>query len=449
MDKVKLTVIRASEEGSSERLAAKLEGRSKMEATDVVDSVTTILKAVEQEGDRAVARYTEYFDGVKLAPEDFRVAPEAIKRAYERLDPAVLEALKKAADNIRRFHVEQKEKGSQSFVTEGPGGGQVGMLVRPLERVGIYVPGGTAPLPSSVLMNAIPAAVAGVKEIVMCTPPQKEGLPDAAILVASDLAGVDRLYQVGGAQAVAAMAYGTENVPAVDKICGPGNIYVNTAKRLVYGLCDIDMFAGPSEILIVADRTAKPEYLAADMLSQAEHDVMASAILITTDESHVSTVQQALAEGYEASHRKEILGQSLNRYAAIVVVADLNQAVELANRLAPEHLELCVAAEKSESLLAQVRHAGAVFLGHYTPEPLGDYFAGPNHVLPTSGTARFFSPLNVGDFQKKMSVIKYDRAALKKVGDSVVRLATAEQLDRHAAAVAIRLQKMEEADVTG
>jgi histidinol dehydrogenase len=312
----------------------------------------------------------------------------------------------------------------------------LGQIYRALEVVGVYVPGGTAPLPSSVLMNVIPAKVAGVERIVMATPPGKDGNINPVILVAANEAGADEIFKMGGAQAVAALAFGTESVPKVDKITGPGNIYVNMAKRMVYGYCDIDMFAGPSEIMVVADNTANPKYAAADLLSQAEHDVLAASILVTTSEDFAKEVQSEIERQTGYLSRKDIINKSIEDYGAVVIVNDIEEAIGIVNKIAPEHLELCV--EDPFSLIGKVKNAGAIFLGNYASEPLGDYFAGPNHVLPTSGTARFFSPLNVGEFIKKSSVISYSRKALQDVKDDVILLAEAEGLTAHANAIKVR-----------
>jgi len=312
------------------------------------------------------------------------------------------------------------------------------MLVRPLSVVGVYVPAGTAPLPSTVLMDAIPAKVAGVPRVILCSPPRKDGSLDPSILAAAQLSGVDEIYKIGGAQAIAAMAYGTATVPRVDKVCGPGNIYVNTAKRLLFGQIDIDMFAGPSEILIVADESANPEFVAADMLSQAEHDKLASAILLTTDLSLAEAVMQALDRRSEKSSRIHILAESMKDYCAIITVPSLEDAFAFSEELAPEHLELCV--KNPDAWIGKIKNAGAIFVGNYSPESVGDYFAGPNHTLPTSGTARFFSPLNVGDFTKKISLIRYDEAMLKSCYEDIASFARAEGLEAHAQAVEVRFE---------
>ena len=349
-------------------------------------------------------------------------------------DPDFIAALEKAADNIRAFHQRQKQEG-WSFTTEQ--GCLLGQRVRGLHRVGIYVPGGTAAYPSTVLMNTIPARIAGVGEIVMVTPPPKPGLNNREILAAAKVAGVDRVFTVGGAQAIAALAYGTESIPRVDKIVGPGNIYVATAKRLLYGVVDIDMVAGPSEILVLADHTANPVYLAADLLSQAEHDRLASAILITTDRSIAERTAEELSRQAEKLSRREILSESLARFGAGIVCRSMDEAVDFANELAPEHLE--VVTQNPMELLERLDNAGSVFLGSYSPEPLGDYYAGPNHVLPTSGTARFFSPLSVDSFVKRSSFISYTEEALREAGEDIVKLAETEGLTAHAQSIRVRM----------
>ena len=348
----------------------------------------------------------------------------------------MVEVIKKSGANIIAFHERQKEN---SWFTTGQDGILLGQLCRPIEIAGIYVPGGTAALTSSVLMNALPAKVAGVNRIIMAAPPDSNGKIDPAMLVAAQESGVTEIYKIGGAQAVAAMAYGTGTVPAVDKIFGPGNIYVSTAKRLVYGICDIDMFAGPSEITVVADDTANPAYVAADLLSQAEHDELSAPILVTPSAKLAEAVADEIEKQYGRLSRKSILDRSLGGYGAAVIVNDLDEAMDVVNRIAPEHLELCI--EDPFSRLAYVKNAGAVFLGHWSPEPVGDYYAGPNHVLPTGGTARFFSPLNVADFMKKTSVISYTRQAFFKASEDVIRFAEYEKLDGHANAIRVRFDK--------
>ncbi len=399
----------------------------------VEKTVRTVLDTVRREGDAAVLRYTQRFDLVRLTAGRLQVRPEQIKEAYGLVTPSAVDALRFAADRIRSFHERQTVK-SWSYEKDRI---TLGQLVRPLARVGIYVPGGKAAYPSSVLMNALPAKVAGVSEIVMCTPTPRGEL-NPHILVAADLAGVNEIYTVGGAQAVGAMAYGTKTIARVDKIVGPGNIYVATAKRLVFGRVDIDMIAGPSEIVVIADDTADPRFVAADLLSQAEHDELAISILITPSERLIRKVRTQMKEQIGRLPRKKIIAEALRRSGKIFLVRDLDQAVEMANAVAPEHLELAV--DRPERLLPMVKNAGAVFLGHYTTESLGDYVAGPNHVLPTGGTARFSSPLSVDDFIKKTSLLSFSREGLSRVKDAVTRIAEMEGLQAHANAVEVRTQ---------
>jgi histidinol dehydrogenase len=399
----------------------------------VEKTVRSILEAVRFEGDPAVIRYTRKYDQTRVTAPQLRIRPERIKESYRHVSPAAVEALRFAADRIRSFHERQKTK-SWSYEEQEI---TLGQLVRPLSRVGIYVPGGKAAYPSSVLMNALPAKVAGVPEVVMCTPTPRGEL-NPHLLVAADLAGVDEVYTVGGAQAVGAMAYGTKTIARVDKIVGPGNIYVATAKRLVFGVVDIDMIAGPSEIVVIADDTADPRFIAADLLSQAEHDENAISILITPSESLIPKVRIQIAAQIERLSRKQIIAESLRRSGKIFLVRDLAQAVAMANAIAPEHLELAV--DRPDSLVPMVKHAGAIFLGHYTTESLGDYVAGPNHVLPTGGTARFSSPLSVDDFVKKTSLLSFSRKGLSRVKDAAIRIAEMEGLGAHAHAVEIRIK---------
>ena len=403
------------------------------EAASVV--VAGIIKTVREQGDRALCAYTASFDKVTLSPEELKVTAEETEEAYRLVKKETLEALCLARDNIASFHSKQLEK---SWFAPSEYGVILGQLVRPLARVGIYVPGGTAVLFSSVLMNAIPAKVAGVKEIVMVTPPGKDGKLNPYTLVAAAEAGVTEIYKVGGAQAIAALAYGTEAIKSVDKITGPGNIYVTLAKQLVYGQVGIDMLAGPSEVLVVADETADPAYVAADLLSQAEHDVLASAVLLTPVESLAERVREEIIRQTALLPRRDIVTRSLTDYSAIVITKDLAQAVQMANKFAPEHLELMV--KEPFNLLCQITNAGAVFLGAYSPEPVGDYWAGPNHVLPTGGTARFYSPLSVDTFMKKSSIISYTREALEQAGGHIINMAVKEGLDAHANAIRIRLE---------
>lgn len=422
----------AKADGVSEReLINQLKARSGEIDRKVTSAVTDILNNVKQNGDDAVREYTLKFDG--HMPSKFEISREEIDSSPNKCDRDFILALYKAADNIRDFHARQKQ---QSWLEPKQNGVILGQRIRGLKRVGVYVPGGTAAYPSSVLMNVIPAKIAGVKEIVMVTPPQKDGTANPDILAAAKIAGVDRVFLMGGAQAVAALAYGTQSVPKVDKIVGPGNIFVATAKKLLYGTVDIDMIAGPSEILIVADKSANPKFLAADLMSQAEHDKMASAILLTTSEETANETAKELSRQMQTLERRDIIEQSLNDFGAIIVCKDISEAVDFANELAPEHLELAV--ENPMEYIGRVDNAGSVFLGHYSPEPLGDYFAGPNHVLPTSGTARFFSPLSVDSFIKKSSFIYYTEPALSEAKDDIIKLAETEGLTAHANSIKVR-----------
>lgn len=422
----------AKADGVSEReLINQLKARSGEIDRKVTSAVTDILNNVKQNGDDAVREYTLKFDG--HMPSKFEISREEIDSSPDKCDRDFILALYKAADNIRDFHTRQKQ---QSWLEPKQNGVILGQRIRGLKRVGVYVPGGTAAYPSSVLMNVIPAKIAGVKEIVMVTPPQKDGTANPDILAAAKIAGVDRVFLIGGAQAVAALAYGTQSVPKVDKIVGPGNIFVATAKKLLYGTVDIDMIAGPSEILIVADKSANPKFLAADLMSQAEHDKMASAILLTTSEETANETAKELSRQMQTLERRDIIEQSLNDFGAIIVCKDISEAVDFANELAPEHLELAV--ENPMEYIGRVDNAGSVFLGHYSPEPLGDYFAGPNHVLPTSGTARFFSPLSVDSFIKKSSFIYYTEPALSEAKDDIIKLAETEGLTAHANSIKVR-----------
>ena len=412
----------------------KIERRGSLVPASVERVVKQIIAAVAKSGDAALLAYTEKFDGVKLTAKRLKVTPAEVEKAYASVPEEDIAALRLAARRIADFHERQK---TQSWFMQEESGVFLGQRVLPLDTVGIYVPGGKASYPSSVLMNAVPAKVAGVPRVVMCVP-APGGRLNPRVLVAADLAGVDEIYKAGGAQAIAAMAYGTVTVPRVDKIVGPGNIYVATAKRLVFGTVDIDMVAGPSEILVVADRTARPEYVAADMLSQAEHDEMASAILVTTDEALAKGVEKELSAQVEKLARKAIAEKSLKDFGAIILVSDLKEAADIANRIAPEHLELSV--HRPFELLPLIRNAGAIFMGHFTPEAVGDYAAGPNHVLPTGGTARFFSPLSTDDFVKKSSLLSYTKEALEEIAPTVLRLAKMEGLDAHGRMVEIRLK---------
>lgn len=409
--------------------------RSRSTAPDpkVVSTVEEILENVRVNGDAAVRAYTEKFDG--KCPEQFEVDADTIAEALKNADPQFVEALLNAIENIADFHNRQKEQG---FVNTREDGVILGQRLRGLARVGLYVPGGTAAYPSSVLMNAIPAKIAGVGELIMVTPPGKDGKPNPDILVAASLCGVDRVFLMGGAQAIAALAYGTDTIPRVDKIVGPGNIFVATAKRLLYGVVDIDMVAGPSEILVMADDTAVPKYVAADLMSQAEHDVLASAILVTTSERVANKTCAEIERQLQKLSRAEIIQKSLADYGAILICENNAQAVMLANEIAPEHLEVLM--ENPLEYIGKLDNAGSVFLGQYASEPLGDYYAGPNHVLPTSGTARFFSPLSVYSFVKRSSYIYYTEGALRNAKDDILCIANREGLTAHANAVAVRFE---------
>ena len=425
-----IQVVKA--DGVQERaLLSQLKNRSEEVDRKVTVAVTEIIDAVRAKGDEAVREYTLKFDG--KCPEQFEISKADVQRALDEADPEFVASLQRAKENIEDFHRRQKH---QSFIDAKTNGVILGQRIRGLHRVGLYVPGGTAAYPSSVLMNAIPAKVAGVKEIVMITPPLKTGGANPDILVAAAIAGVDRVFLAGGAQAVAALAYGTESIPRVDKIVGPGNIYVATAKRLLYGTVDIDMVAGPSEILIMADENAPAPFVAADLMSQAEHDVLASAILLTTSEKLAQQVVEEVKSQSESLSRKEIIAQSLQDFGAIIICKDNDQMVEYANEIAPEHLEVMM--ENPLEYLGRLDNAGSVFLGNYSPEPLGDYFAGPNHVLPTSGTARFFSPLSVDSFIKKSSYIYYTEAELRRAKDDIMRIANREGLTAHANSIKVR-----------
>ena len=415
-----------------QNLVETLVNRSSMDLFTEDETVRKILNDVREKGDEAVLRLTHQFDRHALPLEKIRVTSDEIKAAYKEINQEELDALGEAAKRIRLFHERQKQD-SWTYEEDGI---VLGQMVKPLEIVGIYVPGGKASYPSSVLMNAIPAKVAGVKRIVMCSP-FPEGQTRPHVLVAADLAGVTEIYKIGGAQAVAAMAFGTGTIPRVDKIVGPGNIFVALAKRLVFGIVDIDMIAGPSEILIVADHSANPSYVAADLLSQAEHDEDAVPILLTPDEALAENVKKELEKQVKALNKKNIAEVSLRNNGYLLVTESLQDAVDMANKIAPEHLELAL--EKPEEWAKKVQNAGAIFLGHYTPEAMGDYLAGPNHVLPTSGTARFSSPLGVYDFIKRTSLISYTREALQNCGKTVQLLAEMEDLGGHANSVKLRL----------
>lgn len=414
-------------------LIDKLKKRAGETDSKIVDIVTTILNSVKEQGDAAVREFTVRFDG--SVPKKTVIEKEELMSYLDIVDEDFKSAVIHAKENIYDFHLRQAQ---QSWMTTKANGVIMGQRVRGLKRVGIYVPGGTAAYPSSVLMNAVPAKIAGVEEIIMVTPPSKDGSPNPDIMAAAAIAGVDKVFLVGGAQAVAALAYGTEKIPKVDKIVGPGNIFVATAKKLLYGVVDIDMVAGPSEILIVADKTAKPAFLAADLMSQAEHDKLASSILLTTSLDIAKSTAKEISRQIKYLERQEIIEESLNNFGEIIVCENLDQAIEFANELAPEHLEMCV--EEPLKYIGKIDNAGSVFLGNFSPEPLGDYYAGPNHVLPTSGTARFFSPLSVDSFIKKSSFIYYTEEELRKAKDEIVKLADTEGLTAHANSIKVRFE---------
>ena len=419
-------------DGSAERAFLEgLKSRSQEADKQVVEAVSQIIENVRVRGDEAVREYTLKFDG-KLPPA-VEVSREEINDALTGADEEFVNALLDAQENIADFHNRQKH---QSFLNPQPNGVILGQRIRGLDRVGLYVPGGTAAYPSSVLMNAIPAKIAGVKELIMVTPPMKDGRANPDILVAAAICGVDRVFLLGGAQAVAALAYGTETIPKVDKIVGPGNIFVATAKKLLYGTVDIDMIAGPSEILVLADDTANPKFVAADLMSQAEHDKLASAILVTTSQRVADETLNEIARQVQSLSRREIIETSLEDFGAVIVCRTTDEAVELANSLAPEHLEVMM--ENPLEYLGRLDNAGSIFLGQYAPEPLGDYYAGPNHVLPTSGTARFFSPLSVDSFIKKSSFIYYTQQALREAKEDIVTIAQREGLTAHANSIKVR-----------
>lgn len=398
-------------------------------------SVAAILADVKEKGDEAVFDYTKRFDGADINAANIVVTKEEIDEAYSLVDEQLVEVIRKALVNIREYHAKQKQ---YSWFDSTPNGTILGQKVTQLNRVGVYVPGGKAAYPSSVLMNIIPAKVAGVNQIIMTTPPGKDGRVNPGTLVAANEAGVDVIYKVGGAQAIAAMAYGTDSIRKVDKIVGPGNIYVALAKKAVYGHVSIDSIAGPSEILVIADETANPRYVAADLLSQAEHDEMASAILITTSEELADKVSKEIDSFVAELSRSEIISKSLENYGYILIARDIDEAVETANEIASEHLEIVT--KDPFTVMTKIRNAGAIFLGEYSSEPLGDYFAGPNHVLPTNGTAKFFSPLGVDDFIKKSSIISYSREALEPIHEDIIKFANAERLTAHANSIKVRFE---------
>ena len=399
-------------------------------------AVADILANVKEKGDEALFSYTKEFDKVEVTPETIRVTEAEIEEAYKAVDASLLEVIRKALVNIRNYHEKQRQN---SWFTSTENGTMLGQKVTPLNRVGVYVPGGKAVYPSSVLMNIVPAKVAGVPHIVMTTPPGKNGKVNPSTLVAAKEAGADEIYKVGGAQAIGALAYGTASIPKVDKIVGPGNIFVALAKKAVYGHVSIDSIAGPSEILVLADETANAHYVAADLLSQAEHDEMASAILITTSTELAQNVEKEI-EGYlKVLSRKEIIEKSLENFGYILIAEDMDEAIEAANEIASEHMEIVT--KNAFEVMMKVRNAGAIFIGEYSSEPLGDYFAGPNHVLPTNGTAKFFSALSVDDFIKKSSIVYYSRSALQEIHKDIIQFASSEQLTAHANSIAVRFEE--------
>lgn len=398
-------------------------------------AVNDILLNVRTNKDEALFKYTKDFDKADINASNIVVTKEEIEEAYTKVDPALVDVIRKSLRNIKEYHEKQKQ---YSWFDSKPDGTILGQKVTPLARAGVYVPGGKAAYPSSVLMNVVPAKVAGVEQIIMCTPPDHEGKVYPTTLVAANEAGVDVVYKAGGAQAIAAMAYGTESIPKVDKICGPGNIYVALAKKAVFGYVSIDSVAGPSEILVIADETANPRYVAADLLSQAEHDEMASAILITTSSELANKVSAEIDGFLKELSRSEIISKSLDNYGYILLVDDINEAVSVANDIASEHLEIVT--KDPFNVMTKIKNAGAIFLGEYSSEPLGDYFAGPNHVLPTNGTAKFFSALSVDDFIKKSSIISYSREALEAIHNDIENFAAAEHLTAHANSIKVRFE---------
>lgn len=424
------------DESTKKNLLEDLLKRSPNQYTEYEERVAAILNAVKLQKDQALFDFTKKFDGASIDASTIRVTEDEIQEAYETVDATLLDIIRKAKKNIQEYHEKQRQ---YSWFDSKPNGSLLGQKVTPLQRVGVYVPGGKAVYPSSVLMNIMPAKVAGVEEIVMVTPPGKDGKVNPNTLVAAKEAGADVIYKVGGAQAIGALAYGTESIPKVDKIVGPGNIYVALAKKSVYGHVSIDAIAGPSEILVIADETANPRYVAADLLSQAEHDELASAILVTTSEKLAKEVSEQVDIFVEELSRTEIMRKSLDNYGYILVSDTMDDVIDIANEIASEHLEIMT--KNPYDVMMKVRNAGAIFIGEYSSEPLGDYFAGPNHVLPTNGTAKFFSPLSVDDFIKKSSIIAYSREALEEVHKDIESFAKAEQLTAHANSIKVRFEK--------
>ena len=424
------------DENTKKNLLEDLLKRSPNQYTEYEERVAAILNAVKLQKDQALFDFTKKFDGASIDASTIRVTDKEIQEAYKTVDATLLDIIRKAKKNIQEYHEKQRQ---YSWFDSKPNGSLLGQKVTPLQRVGVYVPGGKAVYPSSVLMNIMPAKVAGVEKIVMVTPPGKDGKVNPNTLVAAKEAGADVIYKVGGAQAIGALAYGTESIPKVDKIVGPGNIYVALAKKAVYGHVSIDTIAGPSEILVIADETANPRYVAADLLSQAEHDELASAILVTTSEKLAKEVSEQVDVFVEELSRTEIMRKSLDNYGYILVADTMDSVIDVANEIASEHLEIMT--KNPYDVMMKVRNAGAIFIGEYSSEPLGDYFAGPNHVLPTNGTAKFFSPLSVDDFIKKSSIIAYSREALEEVHKDIESFAKAEQLTAHANSIKVRFEK--------
>lgn len=424
------------DDASRKNLLEDLLKRSPNQYGEYEQKVGEILKQVKEEGDQAVFAFTERFDGAKIDASNIEVTEEEIEEAYTIVEPSLLDVIRKALVNIEAYHAKQRQ---YSWFDSTPNGTILGQKVTPLARVGVYVPGGKAAYPSSVLMNVMPAKVAGVEEIIMATPCNKEGKVTPATLVAAKEAGVDRIFKVGGAQAIASLAYGTESIPKVDKIVGPGNIYVALAKKAVYGHVSIDSIAGPSEILVLADETANPRFVAADLLSQAEHDELASAILVTTSKELAEKVSKEVDSFVEKLSRKKIITASLENYGYILLADSMDQAIEVANEIASEHLEIVT--KDAFTVMTKIKNAGAIFIGEYSSEPLGDYFAGPNHVLPTNGTAKFFSPLSVDDFIKKSSIISYSKEALEPIHKDIISFANAEELTAHANSIRVRFEE--------
>ena len=421
------------DEKSKQNLLNDLLKRSPNHYGEFIDRVNDIINNVRSNGDAAIFDYTKRFDGADINASNIRVTKEEIEEAYTLVDPELIDVIRKALVNIREYHEKQRQ---YSWFDSKPNGTMLGQKVTPLATTGVYVPGGKAVYPSSVLMNVIPAKVAGVEKIVMVTPPGKDGKVNPNTLVAANEAGADEIYKVGGAQAIAALAFGTESVPKVDKIVGPGNIYVALAKKAVYGYVSIDSIAGPSEILVLADETANPRYVAADLLSQAEHDELASAILVTTSKELAEAVSLEVNQFIAELSRKEIMSKSIENYGYILVAESMQDAIDAANDIASEHLEIMT--KNPFEVMTKIKNAGAIFIGEYSSEPLGDYFAGPNHILPTNGTAKFFGPLSVDDFVKKSSIIYYSREALEPIHKDIIKFATSEQLTAHANSINVR-----------